>query len=174
MALLRAAIAAIACGVLLASVASVLGARARASHGPLVELTAETHPRLKRLVDAIGDAHVTLRVRRIASIVRGVERDGLLCGSGVGTPTGRNALADAARAERDAIAARASELLLAERDEAYHDELLAAVRALDRALVAQLRRIATGCAEQRTRLNLPPTEAYDGYHSREFELVGVK
>jgi hypothetical protein len=85
----------------------------------------------------------------------------------------RNALLEAALAQRKAILKAASARLLETRDAVEHVRLHTAYAQLDAILIGLMKRIALSCAMQRTRLGLQYTFKYAGMYGAEFVTTAM-
>ena len=107
----------------------------------------------------------------------GTRTDGELYGEHVSAPAPttqlRNALVDAALAQRKAIIASASARLLETPDAVEHVRLHAAYAQLDALLLGLMKRIALACASQRTRLGLQYTYKYHGIYGADFVTTAM-
>ena len=85
----------------------------------------------------------------------------------------RNALLEAALAQRKAILKAASARLLETRDAVEHVRLHTAYAQLDAILLGLMKRISVSCAMQRTRLGLQYTFKYAGMYGAEFVTTAM-
>jgi hypothetical protein len=103
--------------------------------------------------------------------------DGELYGEHVSAPAPtthvRNALLEAALAQRKAILKGASARLLETRDAVEHVRLHTAYAQLDAILLGLMKRIGISCAMQRTRLGLQYTFKYAGMYGADFVTTAM-